>query len=170
MWWRKLWQLYECHSAVQFDVSVTACRVDSSSQPSQHIRLQSLWFVVAIQQHIAFFPPVDGWHKTLLVADRWQLETLAFAHAQNQVFHSVMVSLSAIFLKIIGSRMHSDPKFSYNLVIMMPGKKFRKTFRFASFWERTYGTAFRHVPSQKYPWCHHRKSHNVCFGMQNLCL
>jgi hypothetical protein len=51
--------------------------------------------------------------KTLLVADRWQLETLAFAHAQNQVFHSVMVSLSAIFLKIIGSRTHSDPKFSW---------------------------------------------------------
>jgi hypothetical protein len=49
----------------------------------------------------------------------------------------------------------SGPKFGRRgvvLVILMPGEKGSGTpFRIACFWERTFGTAFRCVPSQKYP-------------------
>jgi hypothetical protein len=39
-------------------------------------------------------------------------------------------------------------------------KDSRTLLQLASFWERTYGTVFRHVPSQKYPWPYLRISQN----------
>jgi hypothetical protein len=100
--------------------------------------------------------PNKGWQKpeethSSRAGETWREMRVNFAF-EASLFISVG---SAIFLNKIGSGTHSDPKFGRRGggVSYIDDRKegFGTLSRFASFWERTSGTASRRVPSQKHP-------------------